>query len=125
MGFGWVVRDAEGVVVGVAMRCMEGLFSVKEAEAMGAREALSWLKRRGWRHVIMESDAQVVTLAVQQPRNATPFGGLISEICELLQQLESVTFVYVHRSLNMPAHVLAKESFNFPNAHVPLQANKD
>ncbi|XP_031119013.1 uncharacterized protein LOC116022425 [Ipomoea triloba] len=37
MGFGWVCRDERGYVHAVIMERREGLYSVKEAEAMGAR----------------------------------------------------------------------------------------
>lgn len=57
MGFGWVCRDETGIVVGVRMNNMMGLYSVREAEAMGEREALSWIKLMGWERVILESDA--------------------------------------------------------------------
>ncbi|XP_031125130.1 uncharacterized protein LOC116027568 [Ipomoea triloba] len=112
MGFGWVVRDDAGVIHGVVMRTVEGLFSVREAEAMGAREALSWIKGRGWQHVIVETDAQVVANAVQTGGNYTPFGGLIDEICELLHQFESASLVFISRKFNMPAHVIAKRSLS-------------
>lgn len=47
MGFGWVCHDEMGLMKGVHMTNMRGLYSVREAEIMGAREALSWLKQKG------------------------------------------------------------------------------
>lgn len=47
VGFGWILRDSTGVVIGVIMLKQEGIFSVREAEAIGAREALSWQKQHG------------------------------------------------------------------------------
>ncbi|XP_031127561.1 uncharacterized protein LOC116029654 [Ipomoea triloba] len=57
MGFGWVVRGGEGEVVGVGWRLVRGVFSVREAEAVGVREVLSWVKGKGWERVIVETDA--------------------------------------------------------------------
>lgn len=86
MGFGWVVRDEEGIVQGVAMQTIDGTFTVREAEAMRVREALSWIKKRGCQWVILETDAQVFTKAMQRGGGSlSPYGGLINEICILLQ----------------------------------------
>lgn len=74
MGVGWVIRDSEGVVKGVVRSKMEGLFTVREAEAMGVRKALSWIKSKGWSGIIVETDAQVVATAVKQGENINPFG---------------------------------------------------
>ncbi|XP_019157363.1 PREDICTED: uncharacterized protein LOC109153925 [Ipomoea nil] len=77
MGFGWSARDSEGRVLGVVMFVQKGLFFVKEAEAMGAREALSWIKAMGWNRVTLETDAQVVTNAVSGGLNLSPFDLII------------------------------------------------
>lgn len=47
MGFGWCFRDEGGLVVRTIMFTMPGLYSVREAEVIGAREALSWIKQNG------------------------------------------------------------------------------
>ncbi|XP_031099235.1 uncharacterized protein LOC116003486 isoform X2 [Ipomoea triloba] len=107
---GWVMRTAEGVVIGVVMKRIEGLLAVREAEAMGAREALSWLKGKGWNQVIIESDAQVVTDGVSRGGNGSPYGAVLQEIRVLMDQFESASLWFVRRELNMPAHVVAKKS---------------
>ncbi|XP_031111802.1 uncharacterized protein LOC116015770 [Ipomoea triloba] len=112
MGFGWVVRDEFGAIVGVLMSRINGLYSVKEAEAMGAREALSWLKQKGWAQVILETDAQVVTQAVYNGEFLIPFGSIIHEIRDLLSDLSSVHFRFVRRSSNTFAHVIAKRALS-------------
>ncbi|XP_019159671.1 PREDICTED: uncharacterized protein LOC109156272 [Ipomoea nil] len=77
MGFGWSAQDGEGRLLGVVMFVQKGLFLVKEAEAMGAREALSWIKEMGWNRVILETDSQVVTNAVSGDVNLSPFGSIM------------------------------------------------
>ncbi|XP_031099683.1 uncharacterized protein LOC116003882 [Ipomoea triloba] len=113
MGFGWAVRDASGVLLGMAMLTMEGLYSVKEVEAMGAREALSWLKAKGWQSVILETDAQVVTNAVRGGKNLTPFGAIIDDIRSYLNDLPYVHFQFVKRSGNMVAHTVAFHALHY------------
>lgn len=71
MGLGWVLRDGEDIVIGAAKSTVEGLFTVLETEAMGAQEALSWIKRRGWSRVVVQSDAQAVTKAVANGEHIT------------------------------------------------------
>ncbi|XP_031116785.1 uncharacterized protein LOC116020451 [Ipomoea triloba] len=115
MGLGWVVRDHEGEVQGVAMRKVVGLYSVPEAEAMGAREALSWIKRKGWEWVIIESDAQLVTRAVDGVELNTPFGVIVRDVRALLNHFESATFGFVRRGGNMVAHELARRSLRLGN----------
>ncbi|XP_019185257.1 PREDICTED: uncharacterized protein LOC109180227 [Ipomoea nil] len=113
MGYGWIVRDSEGVVKGTALSTIEGIYSVKEAEAIGAREALSWIKKNGWSRIVLETDAKVVTSAVIVGQNYTPFGAIIDEIREHLEHLPLVRFVFVKRAANVPAHTLAKYALSF------------
>ncbi|XP_031108689.1 uncharacterized protein LOC116013179 [Ipomoea triloba] len=110
MGLGWVIRDELGTVVGVLMSRINGLYTVKEVEGMGAREALSWIKQKGWSRVILEMDAKVVTQAVYNGEILTPFGTIVQEILDLLNALPYVKFTFVKRSSNEFAHVIAKRA---------------
>ena len=42
-----VVRGSQGLFIHGASRLVDGLFQVKELEALGLREALSWIKNLG------------------------------------------------------------------------------
>ena len=55
--WGIVVRDSQGLFMHGASRLVDGLFLVRELEAMGLREALSWIKNLGLYQVIFESDS--------------------------------------------------------------------
>ncbi|XP_031095088.1 uncharacterized protein LOC115999373 [Ipomoea triloba] len=114
MGFGWVGRDEGGKVHAVIMERREGLYSVKETEAMGAREALKWLKNKGWDHAILETDAQVVTKAVTSGVDLSPYGNIIHDIRTLLQSLPNVSFVFAKRSSNIVAHTVAAHALCNP-----------
>lgn len=78
---------------------------------MGAREALSWIKKKGWQRVIVETDAQVVINAVQGRKIITPFRAIIDDIRSLLHNLPMVQFRFVKCTSNMLAHTLAKQAF--------------
>ena len=62
MGYGWVLRDDEGVVIAAKNGVMNGLVDLAMAEAMSCREALSWLKSLNISKVIVESDALQVLM---------------------------------------------------------------
>lgn len=64
VGYGCVVRDDTGRFVAGMQGLLIGLFSPSVAEAMGIREALSWLKRSGIDQVVLESDALGVINAI-------------------------------------------------------------
>ncbi|XP_019150064.1 PREDICTED: uncharacterized protein LOC109146845 [Ipomoea nil] len=113
MGFGWCVFDWDGRVMGVVMFAKCGLYMVHEAEAVRAKEALSWIKGRGWGRVVLETDAQVVTRAVAADANISPFGAIIQEVRELLHELPMVTFRFVQRRDNGMAHLLAKKALSY------------
>ncbi|XP_075504615.1 uncharacterized protein LOC142542052 [Primulina tabacum] len=64
MGFGMVVRDTEGKCIGCRSMVMEGLYEVKEGEAMELREALSWIREMNFNQVMFEMDAQIIVKAI-------------------------------------------------------------
>lgn len=46
MGFGWVLRDEEGVFKAAVSKVWRGAFLSREAEAVAIRETLSWIKAK-------------------------------------------------------------------------------
>ncbi|XP_075473866.1 uncharacterized protein LOC142504911 [Primulina tabacum] len=64
MRFGMVVRDTEGKCIGCRSMVMEGLYEVKEGEAMGLCEALSWIREMNFNQVIFGMDAQIIVKAI-------------------------------------------------------------
>ncbi|XP_019189430.1 PREDICTED: uncharacterized protein LOC109183825 [Ipomoea nil] len=102
----------DDTILGEVMFAKEGMHTVREAEAMGTREALSWIKEKGWKRVILETDALIVTQAVAGGNNISPFGSIIEDIRELMRQLPMVCFRFVPRRKNMVAHTLAKHALN-------------
>ncbi|XP_019154601.1 PREDICTED: uncharacterized protein LOC109151138 [Ipomoea nil] len=97
----------------VIMHAKKGLFAVREAKAIVAREALSWLKDHGWQRFVLETDVQVVTHVVTAGQSNTPFGFIIQEIRTLLRHMPLVEFRFVPRSRNMIAHSLARHALNY------------
>ncbi|KAM6558557.1 hypothetical protein CsatA_027796 [Cannabis sativa] len=78
---------------------------------MGMKEALSWIKRKGWEDVIVETDSLMVVQALNSSIHMTSYFGLLVEDCRLiLTTLKNVLISFVYRSANKAAHCLARES---------------
>ncbi|XP_073153987.1 uncharacterized protein [Henckelia pumila] len=84
MGFGCILRDHLGLVVAAIHGVILGSFSPSTAEALGIREALSWIKDTNVSNVIVESNALVVINALINPSGDASSHGLILEDCLVL-----------------------------------------
>ncbi|XP_062107623.1 uncharacterized protein LOC133818639 [Humulus lupulus] len=106
-----VARDHLGAFVEVFSVCRLGLVSPELAEVMGIREALSWIKRKNWRNIVVETDSLLVVQALRSNLELDSyFGCLIQECKILLRDSISVSVVFVKRTANGTAHALARES---------------
>ncbi|XP_060959144.1 uncharacterized protein LOC133030423 [Cannabis sativa] len=63
-GIGLVVRNGSGLLVEGCTRLFFGQVEPVLAEAIGVREALSWIKDRRWRDVYVETDCLNVVQAI-------------------------------------------------------------
>lgn len=83
-----MARDFTGSFIEAKVRCYEGIVEPDLAEAIGVREALSWIEQKGWHNVQVETDSLV---AVQAVRSSTQFlsyfGCIIQECRQLLEDL--------------------------------------
>ncbi|CAH9075976.1 unnamed protein product [Cuscuta epithymum] len=107
-GLGWVLRDAAGSFVAAGVQSWNGDCSPLEAELLGIREVLSWLKEQAWDNVEIESDS---SLAVSEIQGGTSWssGGLLAEdIREISSGFNNLSFSFIRRSANRVAHMLAK-----------------
>ncbi|KAH9777775.1 RNase H domain-containing protein [Citrus sinensis] len=106
---GCVIRNSDGGFV--AARCVgrHGSFSAREAEALGIREALSWLKEYKLPCVIVKMDCLQVFQALTEGFSGPNGFGLIIEDCrELALVIGEVKFSFVRRSANFAAHSVAR-----------------
>ncbi|XP_062104835.1 uncharacterized protein LOC133816262 [Humulus lupulus] len=109
--FAGVARNHEGVLMEAFSVCRMGSVSPELGEAMGVREALSWIKRKNWVQVLLETDSILVVQALRSSCSLPSyFGRVIDECKELLNNMSSVLINFVKRSANGAAHALAKES---------------
>ncbi|XP_074362740.1 uncharacterized protein LOC141703020 [Apium graveolens] len=80
-----------------------------EAEVLGIREALSWVKSMDGRKVTVESDSLVAVNAINgQNKFLLEVGHIIDHCRLLLQSLSGVSVKFVRKQANEVAHGLAK-----------------
>ena len=78
-------------MIGEISKTINGLFTVREAEALGIREVLSWVKQKRWSHVVVEMDALQVYLALtNHQQDLSPFGLIISDCIQLQAEIPNL-----------------------------------
>ena len=82
--FGCVLQNSEGVFLAARCAGMVGNFGVREAEALGIQEALSWLKGLQFPCVILEMDCLQVFQALFEEFSGPNGFGLIIDECQAL-----------------------------------------
>ena len=108
-GIACLARNHDGLLLEARTRIFSGLTNPEIAEAIGVREALSWIKDRNWHHITIETDSLLVVQALRSTiRMDSYFGSIIADCLSILQSLPSVCILFVRRSANMAAHLLAR-----------------
>ncbi|KAH9683148.1 reverse transcriptase domain-containing protein [Citrus sinensis] len=106
---GCVIRNSYGDFVTARCKCFPGNFGSREAEALGIREALSWIKRLQLTSVIIEMDnLQVFQALTEKFSSPNGFGLIIEECRSLAMSIGEVQFSFVRRSANSAAHCVAR-----------------
>ncbi|XP_074346940.1 uncharacterized protein LOC141685753 [Apium graveolens] len=122
-----VKRRQRGSDAGGA-KLFDGVVRPEYADAIAVKEALSWVKEKGWRKIVINSDCLAVVQAMRSNVILnSPFGQVIRECRMILRDL-NIELFFVKRSANMAAHYLARESCSFPGqvfdrGSVPIELN--
>uniref|UniRef100_A0A803PKE1 RNase H type-1 domain-containing protein n=1 Tax=Cannabis sativa TaxID=3483 RepID=A0A803PKE1_CANSA len=112
-GIGLVARSADGIVLQAKKMSKMGILKPHVVEAIGIKEALSWIKANAWTNVVVESDCLRVIRDIQKSKHmASPYSHIISECLTLCLDIVGVSFNFVKRSANKVAHVLARSSLS-------------
>uniref|UniRef100_A0A803Q693 RNase H type-1 domain-containing protein n=1 Tax=Cannabis sativa TaxID=3483 RepID=A0A803Q693_CANSA len=99
------------VTNGIKLNVDAAIFDDSRSEAMGIREALSWLKDKPFQQVCVESDSLVSVQAINSSVVMYSAFGLIVQDCKsLLDSMNNVSLRFVKRSANRAAHVIARQS---------------
>lgn len=125
-GFGYVARDHTGRVLGARAASYPGVISAELAEAIGCKEALSWIKSKQWGKTYLETDCSKVVQAIHSSVNiASPLGLIVSDCKQLMLQIADAEICFVKRSANKVAHCLARQSYfhsdrTFTESNIPI-----
>ncbi|XP_060965211.1 uncharacterized protein LOC133034187 [Cannabis sativa] len=110
-GFGVVARDSSGHLVGLTSKYQVGSYAAEVIEALSVKEALSWLKGKGWSKVKVETDSMVSVQAIFSKQQMTSiFGLIIDDYKFLLSSLQNVSLRFIRRSANRVAHFVVRWS---------------
>ncbi|XP_060966242.1 uncharacterized protein LOC133034831 [Cannabis sativa] len=110
-GFGCVARDTNGMLLEAISASRFGVVKPEIAETIGIKETLSWIERKQWSNVVIETDALVVVQAINSSiLMPSQFGLLVGDCRALISSLNNVSLKFVKRSANRAAHCLARES---------------
>jgi hypothetical protein len=80
-GFGMLLWSADGRCVGSATRVLKGWEDATLAEAVGIREALTWIDNQKLQRVIIETDAEVIMKAMQKKSFPRTNWGRVALVC--------------------------------------------
>jgi hypothetical protein len=109
MAMGMVVLDHSGVCKLVASERLQGFAGPEYAEAMALRRAVQIAKEKGFLRVSFLSDCLSLIQRLNHPGpDRSVIGLVVKDIRRLIDGFSSATFRHVPRSLNEPAHLLAR-----------------
>ncbi|XP_062076333.1 uncharacterized protein LOC133781375 [Humulus lupulus] len=110
-GFGLVARDSSGRLIEAKTCYQGGVFPDEVVEAMGIKEALSWIKSKNWHNVEIETDSMLSVQSIRSNQIMSSIFGLLIQDCQiLLSSLHNVHVRFIRRSANRVAHVVARHS---------------
>lgn len=111
--FALVVRDHSGKLLEAVSKCCQGTINPALAEAIGVREALSWVKKQKKIDVVVETDCLLLVQWVRSSYDALSYLGRVVNECRALLaglQSQNVMLRFIKRSVNSVAHYLARYS---------------
>ncbi|GAV89685.1 RVT_3 domain-containing protein, partial [Cephalotus follicularis] len=109
VGAGMVVRDVQGNVLLAAAMTVEHIRDPRSIEAMAILHALKVSLEKGWRKIIVESDAENVLNEINayQP-SLSLYGNVVEEIKSLVSPFIFCQFSWISKVGNKMAHELAR-----------------
>ncbi|XP_019182016.1 PREDICTED: uncharacterized protein LOC109177169 [Ipomoea nil] len=117
--FGLVVRDHLGCFVAAKRGVLTDEHDPYVAEALAAKEALTWLKEQRLNNIILESDCLNFCNAFNSQSVDFSYVGLIVKQCRVIaSDIGNVCIAHVRRSANRVAHELARATGSLAGSEV-------
>jgi len=110
------IQNHRGLFVKAATIWYEGKSLPQEAEAVGLRDAISWIRRLGLSKVLIELDCKLVVDNIfYRKSNQSEFGSIIFECRSLLKHYPNFKINFVMGQANFVSHTLTRASLQeFP-----------
>ncbi|XP_017250744.2 uncharacterized protein LOC108221372 [Daucus carota subsp. sativus] len=112
IGIGSVARDENGQFLRASGRRIQGRWKPREAEALGLKEALLWVREWRTSKCVFEMDAKTVVDAIYGDGGNSYFHTIIEDCVDILHHFHEVVVVFERRSANKVAHVLAQTAYS-------------
>ncbi|XP_074352015.1 uncharacterized protein LOC141691175 [Apium graveolens] len=103
-----VIRDGQGRFLRARSRKVGVHMRPREAKTLSLKEALSWVKGLGYQRCVFEIAAKQVGDACKGPLGKSYFYIIVLDYVELCKHIENVLVIFIHRSTNGVAHMLAQ-----------------
>ena len=107
-GVGVIIRDETGGVIAALCKALPSHFLVEWTEFLALEQGVLLAQELNLTHVIFESDASLVILAVSQGKNGGSMGHFIQSIWSARSYFSCCLFQHVKRDYNRAAHELAQ-----------------
>ncbi|XP_074356319.1 uncharacterized protein LOC141696024 [Apium graveolens] len=125
MGVGCIVRDHQGRFIRARSKVVHGRLQPREVEAMGLREALSWIKDWRSHRCVFECDAKQVVDAIHAEEWRSYFDTIIGDCKDILKHSNEVLVVFGSRSANRITHLLATATYSMSDSQEWLVSAPD
>ncbi|XP_074336022.1 uncharacterized protein LOC141673188 [Apium graveolens] len=87
-GVGTVIRDERGQFIRARNHKLQALYSPREAEALGLKEALSWVKDLGYNRCVFETNAKELAEACRSVQGNTYFHLIVLDCINLFKHYD-------------------------------------
>lgn len=110
VGFGFVLRDEDGRFLAAKEVPRPGLTRADEAEVMGMKEALKWLKEINIDGVQIETYCIKTVNNMNNNSSLSYFDLLLNDVRQLAKGFSMLSFSFAKRSANKATHLLVREA---------------
>jgi ribonuclease HI len=118
-GTGVIVRDHTGGFVVAECRKYSHIVDPGMVELLACRDAVWLAKARGWSHVVVETDCQLIVKEWNEGKVQRSASTLIMrEMKATISDFQGFTFCFAKREANKSAHVCAREALSINSLDV-------
>ncbi|XP_021606088.1 uncharacterized protein LOC110610464 [Manihot esculenta] len=104
-----IVRDPFGSVIDWCCRSWVSISDPLQLESIACREALLFVKSRGFSHSIIEGDSLITVQACRGNPAPLNIQDIISDSLDIAKSFQSISFSWVRRTHNQVSHLLCKK----------------